>query len=332
MKLLKKKGFGVLLLCLLATFMLVGCGGTEEEAAEENATVKIGLLNIDDSLPFFIAEQEGLFEKHGVQVELVSFGSARDKETALEAGEIDGDMTDLVVTGLLKKGGLDVKVVATALGAEPAEGRFLLLAAPNSGIETVADLKNQPIGIGNNTIIHFLADEICTLNGFTEEEIQTQNIPDLKLRLDTLLAGNSIQAAILPDPLASLGVMDGATLILDDTKLQDEDGNPLNLSQSVVIFTQESLESKGAEIAKVMAAYDEAKTLLNENPEQYRDALINFAKVPEALKESYAMPHYTTNTVPTAEEVERVMSWMQTEGLLDTAYTYEEIVDTSLLQ
>ena len=55
MKLLKKKGFGVLLLCLLATFMLVGCGGTEEEAAEENATVKIGLLNIDDSLPFFIA-------------------------------------------------------------------------------------------------------------------------------------------------------------------------------------------------------------------------------------------------------------------------------------
>ena len=78
-------------LASLLLMVLVGCGS---QGAENSQTVKIGLLSIDDSLPFFVAEQEGLFEEYGVDVELVTFGSALDKETALEAGEIDGDMTD----------------------------------------------------------------------------------------------------------------------------------------------------------------------------------------------------------------------------------------------
>ncbi len=322
---------------LFSMTMLFGCGNGGQDKPEggktaEDVVVKIGLLSIDDSFPFYVAEQEGLFEAQGVKVELVPFSSARDKDTALEAGEIDGDMTDFIVTALMKKGGTEVRAVTTALGAEPSEGRFVLLAAPNSGIKTIADLKGQPIGIGNNTIIQFVADEILLQNGFTQEEINTQNIPDLKLRLDTLLAGNSIQAAILPDPLASLGILEGAVELVDDTKLTDENGQPLNLSQSVVIFRTDSLGKKEEAIAKVIAAYDQAKEMINQDGEKYRPALIEFSKVPAALADTYAMPHYTTNTVPTEEEVARVMDWMADKGLLDQAFAYDEIIDTHFIQ
>lgn len=312
-------------LASLLLMVLVGCGS---QGAENSQTVKIGLLSIDDSLPFFVAEQEGLFEEYGVDVELVTFGSALDKETALEAGEIDGDMTDLVVTGLLKKGGLDVKIVSTALGAEPKEGRFVLLASPNSGITDMTGLKGQTIAIGNNTIIQYIDDKVCEMNGFAESDIVTDNIPDLALRLETLLA-DGVPAAILPDPLATVAVLNGAVPLVDDTQLKDEQGKPVNLSQSVVIFRQESIEQKADAISLAMQAYNEAKNKITNDPESYRGALVEFTSIPENLAATYDMPTYTAYSLPTEAEVTSVFDWMLKKGLLDEAYAYNDMIDES---
>ena len=318
-----------LLTVLLSLVLLLGltaCGNSAEDA--ESQTVKIGLLSIDDSLPFFVAEQDGLFEEYGVDVELVPFGSALDKETALEAGEIDGDMTDLVVTGLLQKGGLDVKIVSTALGAEPNEGRFVLLASPGSGITDISQLKGQTIAIGNNTIIQYVGDKMCEMNGFAESDIITENIPDLALRMETLLS-DGIPAAILPDPLATVALKNGAVSLVDDTELTDENGNPVNLSQSVVIFRQEAIDQKADAIKSAMQAYNEAKNKITNDPESYRQALLEFTSIPENLADSYAMPSYTAYSLPTQEEVEAVFEWMLKKGLLDEKYNYSDMVDES---
>ena len=313
----------VLVLCLLlaACFALSACASRTSSASD--SAIKIGLLPIDDSLPFFVAEQEGYFASRGVKVELVTFNSANDKETALEAGAIDGDMTDLIVAALLVKGGTDIKVVSIALGADKSEGRFVLLAAPGSSdIRRIEDLKGVPIAVGNNTVIHYLSERLTTLAGFGEDDILTQNIPDLGLRLEALL-GNKIQAAILPDPLASLAVLQGAAIIADDT-LADE-----NLSQSVVLFTQSAIDSKEAEIQKVMDACFEAMVFINDNPdsEAVRGSLYKFCRIPEVLQERYPTPSYTPRALPGADSLADVLDWMVYRGLLDSAYSYDDMVD-----
>lgn len=315
------------LLMILMVGTLCGCSNDTDTGGQ---TVKIGLLSIDDSLPFFVAEQEGIFQELGVDVELIPFDSALDKETALEAGEIDGDMTDLVVTGLLKKGGLDVKIVETALGAVPAEGRFALLAAPNSGITDMNGLKGKSIAIGNNTIIQYIGDRICYMNGFTDEDIVTENIPDLVLRMETLLSGG-VPAAILPDPLASVAVNNGAILLVDDTKLT-ADGSPVNLSQSVVIFSQSAIDAKSDAIALAMEGYRQAKEKINANPDNYRTALQEFTSIPEGLAATYAMPAYTAGALPTEAEVNAVFKWMFEKGLTDEEYNYAMMVDDSFVK
>ncbi|MBE6032316.1 MAG: metal ABC transporter substrate-binding protein [Clostridiales bacterium] len=315
-----KKKFLVAVL-LVICLMFTACGGSGEPAGEGGETVKIGLLSIDDSLPFFVAQEKGFFEEAGVSVELVPFGSAKDKEMALEAGALDGDMTDLIVTALLKKT-TDVKVVSYALGANASEGRFVLLTAPNSGIETMEDLKGVPVAIGNNTIIHYICDRLQTMNGFTAEEKLTQNIPDLGLRLEALMAGKDVQAAILPDPLAALAEMQGAKTLVDDTLLDE------NLSQSVVIFTQEAIDKKGEEIQKVMDAYFRAMTYLNENQdtEEVKAWHMEFCKIPEVLQDTYSTSTYTPNALPDEEMIRSVVDWMVEEGLLEEAYAYEDLV------
>ena len=321
----KTKVTKIIAASLLGMMMFTGCGSGE--AKDNNANTEpltVGLMRIDDSFPFYVAEKEGLFEKHNVAVELQNFSNARDLSTALQGGELDALMTDTVVTGLSIKGGADVRIVAMALGAVPEEGRFLVISAPDSGITAPEQLAGKNVAISNNTMMDYLIDQFEAELGL--ENMTTVNMPDLMLRTTTLLEGKDIDAAILPDPLAAFAVAEGANIVIDDTKLGE------NLSQSVVVVTKENIDDNRAQVEAMLAAYNEAIALINENPDKYRTFALECANVPEALAETYPTPTFTANCVPTEAQIARVNDWLVEKELLTEAYTYEQMVDDSFIK
>jgi len=102
--------------------MLAACQGsnkpaqvvTPEEAAEEPATLKIAVLPILDALPMYVAEQEGLFTAHNVNVTFVPAASAAERDQNITAGQADGMINDLVSTVLYNKDQVQVQVVRFA--------------------------------------------------------------------------------------------------------------------------------------------------------------------------------------------------------------------------
>lgn len=321
----KTKVTKIIAASLLGMMMFTGCGGGE--AKDNNANTEpltVGLMRIDDSFPFYVAEKEGLFEKHNVAVELQNFSNARDLSTALQGGELDALMTDTVVTGLSIKGGADVRIVAMALGAVPEEGRFLVISAPDSGITAPEQLAGKNVAISNNTMMDYLIDQFEAELGL--ENMTTVNMPDLMLRTTTLLEGKDIDAAILPDPLAAFAVAEGANIVIDDTKLGE------NLSQSVVVVTKENIDDNRAQVEAMLAAYNEAIALINENPDKYRTFALECANVPEALAETYPTPTFTANCVPTEAQIARVNDWLVKKELLAESYDYEQMVDDSFMK
>lgn len=316
---------------LMGAMLLTGCGGSdtanENANAEQNVEpITVGLMRIDDSFPFYVAEKEGLFEKHGVTVELQNFSSARDLSTALQGGELDALMTDPVVTALSLKGGTDVRIVAMALGAVPEEGRFLVISAPESGITSPEQLEGRNIAISNNTMMDYLVEQYENTLGLDKTAITTVNMPDLMLRTTTLLEGTEIDAAILPDPLAAYAVAEGANVVINDTKLDE------NFSQSVVTVTADAIQNNRAAVDAMLDAYNEAIELINANPDEYRTFALECANVPEALAETYPTPSFTAESIPDEAAIAQVNSWMVERGLLDKAYTYTEMVDTSFIE
>ena len=73
--------------------------------------LRIGLLPVVDALPFIVAEKEGLFEKEGLSVELVYFGSARDRDSAIMGGQVDAALHDPVGALMLIGNGVPIKIV-----------------------------------------------------------------------------------------------------------------------------------------------------------------------------------------------------------------------------
>lgn len=325
---MKKTGKKFLLLgvSLLCVMIFLGCAQEKEEPIAHTEKLSIGLLRIDDSLPFYIAEKEGLFEQHGVQVELIGFNSGKDQSIALESGELDGIMTDMIVQGLIKKSGTDIKAVAMALGANAEEGRFLVIAAPHSDIRKPKDLEGKTVAISNNTMMDYLLETMTEIEDIDFGKITTVNMPDLMLRVTTLLEGKDIDAAILPDPLAAYAVREGGHIVIDDTQLSE------NLSQSVVAITAEALENKHDAVTKMLDAYNEAIDLVNSHPDEYRTFCLETANVPQVLADTYPTPTYTVGAIPDKASVQRVVDWLVTRGLIDQPYSYEDMVAIGFVQ
>jgi len=144
-----------------------------------------------------------------------------------------------------------------------------------------------------------------------------------------MLMSGQIQAACLPDPLAAFAEHQGARLILDDT-------GDLNVSQTVIILTESSiasnpagitrLASNPAGITRLLEAYSRAVETINADPDAFRDLLVEMARVPEPIKDTYAVDHFPAPQVPTREQVEAVIKWMEDKNLLSLSLTYEDIV------
>lgn len=324
----RKEYFSFSVLGILLCFVLFVSGCTAAKAPDNQTPknagkpVKIGVLPIEDNLPFYVAEKDGLYAQAGVKVELVSFASALERDTALQAGQIDGEVADMVAVALLKKIGTDVKIASIGLGATPKEGRFAILSSPKSTIKGVADLKGATLGISQNSIIDYVSDKMLIDKGVQLNTVKKISIPKMPVRVDMLLS-DQINAACLPDPLAALAQKKGAHLIVDDTYR--------NISQTVFVFRTKSIQENPEGIKAAVRVYGSAGQALTKNPDQYRTLFLEKAQIPSELKESYKTPTFSKLQLPTDEEISSVMKWMVDKKLISKAYSYQELVDTSLL-
>lgn len=327
-----KNTIKIITIALLVSLLLIaGCGSSSTgagssgtpaaDAAAEPGTLKIGVLKIADSFPLYVAEKEGLFKEQGLDVEIVDFQSASDQSVAYEAGELDGLMTDMIVQSLINKTaqGREMKAVDMALGGSKEEGRFLVVSSPEGSIRQPKDLEGARIGISENTMMEYLVVSYLTDLGVDVSKVSLINIPKLTLRLDAVIEGSDLDAAILPDPLAIEAVNRGCITVIDDTQLDK------NYSQSVVTLSREIIEEYPDAAAAFVKAYDEAIEKINADPGAFEELFCEKANVADALKGKYTVPHYTPACLPAREEVASLQSWMVSKGLLDTEYEYEDI-------
>ncbi|HEY3375827.1 MAG TPA: MetQ/NlpA family ABC transporter substrate-binding protein [Candidatus Aquicultor sp.] len=318
---------------VILALMVIGAGcakqGTQSSTANSSSTtqaknqvvkVRVGTLPIEDALPIFVAQQKGLFKDKDLDIELTVFKSAQERDAALQAGQIDAAVGDMVAVGALKQSGTDISVVSVLLGATPAEGRFGILVPPQAtDLKTVDQIKGVPIAISSNTIIEYTVDELLKSKGFKDTDIRKVEIKAMPVRVDALVNGQ-VRAASLPDPLLSFAVSKGARVIIDDTK-------GANLSQVVLIFRNDFIDANKAAVKSMLSAQNDAVKLINENPDAYRQLLVDKAKLPAPIAKTYKINTYPTAQLPAKADVDRLLKWMETKKIIKPGLTYDDIVN-----
>lgn len=313
--------FLAMFLSILVLGLLVGCAGTKE-ADSGSVKLKIGSLPIEDNLAILVAEQNGYFAEENLQVELIPFQSPVESQSAFQSGELDGMVTDMLIAAMLKGSGEKLKVTSLTLGATPEEGRFAIVAAPNSSIASIADLKGKSIGISSNSIIEYVTDGLLTDAGMDPNEVEKIVVAKIPVRLEMLL-NNQIDAITVPDPHITYTVAQGAKIVAEDTQGR-------NLSQAVLIMTEKALNEKKEALISFYKAYTKAVQDLNQHPEKYKELLVKNANIPASIADEYKIQRYPEPQLPAVQEVEDVFAWLKQKGLLKTEVTYEDFVQKGL--
>ena len=91
---------------------------------------------------FYQAQAEGIYKKHGLDVELKSGGPQVNGLQLLAAGQLDVVMADALQVLSAVEQGIPVTAIAATFQKNPT----VIIA--HSGVKTLADLKGKPIAIG----------------------------------------------------------------------------------------------------------------------------------------------------------------------------------------
>lgn len=302
-----KKIIAVLFLPLL--FLMAGCGGGSKQ---ELGTLKIGLMPDTDSVPFIIAQEKGYFAEEGLNVELHSFKSAMDRDSALQSGNLDGAVSDLLAVAFAKDGGFDVKVTSMT------DGSYKLVAAPGAEKLSVKELAGKEVAVSRNTIIEYVTDHILESNSMSGDDIAKVVIPQIPTRLE-LLQSSKLAAATLPEPMASVAVHNGCRFITGSDEL--------GINPGVILFTEKSTKEKRAEIQAMYRAYNKAVAYLNSTDRaEYIDLVVEKSGFPPAAKEALVLPVYHTAALPKENDITDCIAWLKGKELIKNSYGYADLV------
>ncbi len=166
--------------CLAFVFGLVvavGCGGNvtdtadssaETTTASDAAPLVIGYSNWAGWWPWAIAEEEGLFEANGANVELKWFDGYIASMEALAAGQLDGNCQALNDT--------------ISFAADAVNGEVAVLVNDNSAgndkiivtqdINTIQDLKGKKVAIEEGVVDDFLLTLALEENGMSRDDVE----------------------------------------------------------------------------------------------------------------------------------------------------------------
>jgi NitT/TauT family transport system substrate-binding protein len=289
----------------------------------EARTLKIAVLPIIDTLPMYVAQQEGLFAKHGLDVEFIPVASAPERDQLIAAGGADGTINETLAVMLFNKEKVQMQVVRYALRPTEGNGHFFILASAQSGISEIDGLKGVEIGVSQGTVIEYVTERLLQADGFSSNEIKTVAVPKIPDRM-ALLASGELNAGVMPDPLASLVVSQGGVVVTDDSSHPE-------YGFSVISFRKEVIDTNPKAIKGFLAAIEEATGLLNAEPAKYKNVLSEQKLVPPALLEAYHAPVFPSAGVPTTDEWNDALNWLKAKGILTADVFYEDSVNASLL-
>jgi NitT/TauT family transport system substrate-binding protein len=146
----------VLAFLIPALFTLAACGDDDDDEGDDDGgssgpAIKLGFSAWPGWFPWQVAEEAGIFEKAGVEVELVWFEGYLDSINALAARQLDANSQTLNDTIGSVAAGSDQVIV---LVNDNSTGNDQIIASKE--ITSIKDLKGKRIGLEEGVVDHYL--------------------------------------------------------------------------------------------------------------------------------------------------------------------------------
>ena len=284
--------------------------------------IRFGTLPVLQALPVFVAAEKGYFTEQGINVSLIPFSSALEKDVALTAGEISGYFGDMMTAMMLNANRVPIRIIATIFNATSDQRLFGIVTSPESSLRTLHEVAAAGIAGSSNTIIDYITTRILESDGIDTRTFNLLEAKKIPIRLQMLLSGQ-IPAATLPEPLLTLAVSKGGRVVADDAGK--------SISAIILAFRDDVLTAYPDDIRKFMTAISKAADTINREPESVRSIMIQYCRVPKSLEKTYPVPVIPDIVLPDSRQVQDVYQWLSDKKLIHETRVCERIISDGYL-
>lgn len=256
--------------------LVSGCGGDDGDNGELTE-ITLGVMTIAPTAAIQYGVDNGIFEEHGLDVEMVPGEGGAAMLPAVQTGEMNFATGNPLSMLVAVDQGLDMRLVS-GWSHSLTEGQDInaVVTRSDSGIETWSDLEGQSVAVnvlngqGDLTIM-----EAVNRDGGNPEAIGLTEVsfPDMQAQMER---GN-IDAAWLPEPFLSQALVEDEFELLGQPNQEILPGLPTSMAFTSGQFVEENPEV----VAQFKAAMEEAMEAAQNDPEGSAQALSNFLDMDE---------------------------------------------------
>ncbi|MCF8008568.1 MAG: ABC transporter substrate-binding protein [Halanaerobiales bacterium] len=296
----------ILLLFILMVMFFISTNGNV--LAEDDFTLKIGIMPAVDSAPILLALERGYYQELNLDLKIDVYTNAVNRQSALQTGELDGAMTDLIAFVNNVKNGFLVKITTST------DGSFPVLVKKNFEEKEIIDIGMMEISVAN-----FLSEQ------YLKEQYKMNKIfiPAIPARLEMVKSGK-LDMAIIPEPLASMGELAGL-----EKRIYK---NIYDFTPEAMIFTDTAIKNKSEAITRFHQAYNKAVLDIQKDNNLAKDVLINSLKLNPEIKELITLPDYHLARVFTESYLNHVISWVAEKQNEEITLSYKNMVEEKFIK
>ncbi|QQZ62921.1 ABC transporter substrate-binding protein [Paenibacillus sonchi] len=331
---MKKSWYGsaFLLLSISLVLVLSGCSSRGDAAASSGAdsgkpkALKIKIADINTNPTFRVALDKGIFAKHGIDAEIVNFGTPAEGVNALFIKQVDVAFgADFPVLNAVAKG--EYSIIASAGQATDQAAAVWKLYVKND-IKSAADLKGKNLSFMRGTFLPYLWDEYLKEQGIALSDVTLTGQGAFDEAFIALKQGDVDAAWFSGSALTGkLAALEGVH------ELTDMSQTPVRLGMGLVAgnaFVQANPDG----IGQFLAAVDEASAYAQEHPGEVADLMFKEVKQPKeaTLKDLPVNPWKVGFTQAAYDSLAGQKKYMVDTGIIEQDFDLDSKLDLEPLR
>jgi NitT/TauT family transport system substrate-binding protein len=245
-------------------------------------------------IPAFVAKEEGIFAKHGLDVTLQFIPTGTMQAPALASNSIQIASLTASVLLLGDEGGLDMQAVAGAAVQTKQNPFGAVMARTGSGIEKPADFPGKTIGVpGLNGVLHIAFMKWLKMKGVDPASIKFSEVS--MPMFGGLMKSGQIDGAVLVEPFLGQIEHNGTGIVISE--FPKDLANPSYID-AFYGMRRSYIEANPKVLEAFRASIKEATAWVATHEEAARRTQVKYLHLPEKLAMIVKLPTLTAEIKP----------------------------------
>jgi NitT/TauT family transport system substrate-binding protein len=266
-----------------------------------------------------VAEQEGIFKKHGIDGQFRIIPINPTIPPALMSGSIQVGVPTPTTFLQAVDNGIDLVIVAGGSVNNPKGSGVGIVVRKGSGIKSAKDLQGKRFGApGLNAVLHVMVRRWLMQEGVDPKSVNFVESM-FPVHADLLKAGQ-IDAVVTADPFLTRIRQggDGEEILNLVTTLPDD------VPPVMYVTTRDWARKNPDKIKAFRAAIEESASFIAANPDKARDAIGKALKLPPQVLITMNLPKISTKVTP--EQMAFWIDVMNKQNMLKTKIDPAELI------